>query len=253
MKVGLLLYHHAFSLTVAAQTRWRVGLLARLRPAGKHLLILIAALFATTSGFAQDSLDLEEIKRAVRDTGSGSGHPVLLEQFNKFPGLLSISKGTTIYYGRLFTEGYKPHQLNFEAIEFTKLLLKKKYKKAIPKGEEILRTDPANLEILAKLLVCYKETGQAANADLTKGKVDLLMASIMTNGSGESKDNTVKVVSVGDEYAVMGMLGIAGLTRSTVITRSSIFDTWKARGPNGQHMDFFVELLLNKDPVESLK
>lgn len=151
-----------------------------------------------------------------------------------------------IYYGRLFASGYKPYKLNFAEIDFIKLVGGKKYKQAVPKGEDLLKEAPAHLEVLARLFTCYNKLGLLDKANLTKAKIDLLISSILAQGSGQSKDNTLKVVSVGDEYAVMGVLGFSGTSRSSAITGVSILDTWKVKDPKGNRMDLYVEVLVNQ-------
>lgn len=219
----------------------------------KHLIILLLFTVASSDIFSQGSLDLGNIKKAALDTTSKFSYYPLVEKFNSNPLVLNIPEGTVIYYGKLFTRGYKPYKINFDAIEFTKLFVKKKYKKAIPKGEEVIRTDPANLEILSKLSMCYKKAGLIDKSDFINSKVDLLISSILTYGSGQSKENTLKVISIGDEYAVMGMLGISGISRKSSVTAPSIIDRWAAKDKNGKRIDFFVEVLNNPQAFTSDK
>ncbi len=47
------------------------------------------------------------------------------------------------------------------------------------------------------------------------------------------------------EINSMGMLGISGISRTSLISALSILDTWKAKGKNGKRIDFFVEVLNN--------
>ena len=211
----------------------------------KHFIILLLFITASTESFSQNPIDLNKIKKAVIDTSSIFSYYSLVEKFSSNPSLLDISDGTVIYYGKLFTKNYKPYKINFDEIEFTKLVAKKKWKQAITKGEEIIKSDPTNLEILSELSMCYKKTNLPDKSELTKSKVDLLVSSILAYGSGLSKENTLKVISVGDEYAVMRMLGISGISRSSLISATSILDTWEAKDKNGKRIVFFVEVLNN--------
>ena len=218
----------------------------------KYFITLL--LFITTSAdiSSQSPLNLDKIKEAVSDTNSDFSYSSLIKKFNIDPGALNIAQGTVIYYGKLFTEGYKPYKINFDEIEFTKLIAKKKYKRAIPKGEEIIKSDPVNLETLSKLFICYRKVGLIDSANSIKSRVDLIIAIILTYGSGESRENTLKVISVGDEYAVMRMLGITGIFRKSLTAEASILDTWKA-DKDGKRVDFFVEVLNNLQALPSDK
>jgi hypothetical protein len=214
----------------------------------KYSLIVLFSISVSTDVFSQDSLDLKKIRKSVSDTTSGPSYETFIEKFNTSPLSLSVDEGTILYYGKLFKD-YKPYKINFDEIEFTKLVSKKKHKQAISKGEDLIKSDPANLELLLALLTCYEEADLASKASLTKSKIELLVSSILAHGSGESKNNTLKVVSVGDEYAIMGILKITGLSRSSLMTSSSVLDTWKAKDRNGKRIDYFVEVVHNSQAL----
>ena len=213
----------------------------------KHVIIFLILIVQGSLSFSQNVFDLEKIKKETLDTTASSTftYNSLVEVFNTNPSLLDISKGAVIYYGKLFRKDYKPYKFDLKEIEFSKLISKKKYKRAIAVGEEIIKKDPANLEILEKLFVCYKKVGLNDKANITEIKLGLLVSSILAQGSGQLKENTLKIISVGDEYTIMRALGISGISRNSVMTGQSTFDTWKAKDSKGKRIDFFVELLIN--------
>ena len=211
----------------------------------KHifLLILICSTTSITSQ-SQIPIDLNKIKEFVEDSTSISNYRSLVEEFNQNPSALDTNKGSLIYYGKLFGK-YDLYRINFDELNFSELVFKKKYKQAIPKGEDLLKSDPVNLEILSKLLMCYSKTDNKGKEELTKVKVGLLITSILTHGDGLSDSATLKVISVGDEYAMMGMLGISGMSRKSKMSGKSTVDTWKAKNSKGKRIEFFVEVLYN--------
>jgi hypothetical protein len=211
----------------------------------KPYLILLLFVLAATKLLSQTSIDLKEIEKMTTDSTASPSYSVLVEIFNSSPSALNVHEGKLIYYGRLFSASYKPYKLNFDEVDFTKLVGSRKYKQAVPKGEDLLKADPANLEVMARMFTCYKKLGLHDKADLTKAKIDLLVSSILAQGTGRSKDSTMKVVSVGDEYAMMGVLGISGITRRSSITGVSILDTWKVKNSKGNRIDLYVEVLIN--------
>lgn len=216
----------------------------------KYLFYLLFFFSARVDVFSQSSLDLDKIKSSIADSNS---YTLLVEQFNTNPSAINVENGAMLYYGKLFSKDFKPYKINFDEIEFSKLVSKRKYKQAIPKGEDLIKNDPINLEILSELSVCYKKAGLTDKANLTEIKVGLLMSSILPYGSGLSKENTLKVISVGDEYAMMGMLGIVGVTRNSLISAKSILDTWEAKNKSGKRIGFFVEVLNNLQALRSDK
>jgi hypothetical protein len=209
-----------------------------------HLFLLLICLVTNISTLSQPPIDLDAIKKLAEDTAATSNYRLLIDEFNQTPLALDTIKGTLLYYGKIFTKGYAPYKINFDEINFTELVLKRKYKEAIAKGEGLLKSDPINLEILSKILLCYSKASIKNKAETTKAKVDLLVSSILTHGDGQSEYNTLKVISVGDEYAMMGILGITGLSRNSKLSGKSTFDIWKAKNSKGKRIDFFVEILL---------
>lgn len=218
----------------------------------KQIFILTLSCFTTSIvALSQAPLDLNEIKKSVQDSTSSSSYRSLIEEFNQNPSALDTSKGGIIYYGKLFT-GYDPFRINFHELDFNKLVLQNKYKQAILKGEELIKSDPVNLEVLSKLLLCYSKTDNKVKEELTKNKVDLLTTAILTHGDGLSESTTLKVISVADEYAMMGMLGISGMTRSSKLSSKSTVDTWKAKNSKGKRIDFFAEVLHSLDTAPKI-
>lgn len=215
-------------------------------PHMKSCLSLLLFMLIGINLLGQPSFDLKEIEDLTTDPGADPSYSVLVEIFNNSPSALNVHEGKLIYYGRLFAPNYKPYKLNFDEMDFTKLVGGKKYKKAVTKGEDLLKAAPANLEVLARLFTCYNKLGLQDKANLTKAKIDLLVSSILAQGSGQSKDNTIKVVSVGDEYVMIGVLGFSGTRQNSSITGVSILDTWKVKDPKGNRRDLYVEVLVNQ-------
>ena len=211
----------------------------------KHIYLLIL-IYSTTSipSLSQIPIDLNKIKEFVVDSTSTSNYRSLVEEFNQNPSALDTNKGSLIYYGKLFGN-YDLYKINFDELNFSELVLKKKYKQAISKGEDLLKSDPVNLEILSKLLLCYNKTDNKGKEEITKIKVGLLTTCILTHGDGLSDSTTLKVISVGDEYAMMGILGISGMSRNSKMSAKSTVDTWKAKNSKGKRIEFFVEVLYN--------
>jgi len=215
----------------------------------KHIFLL-AILYVPfeTCLFGQARLELDSIKRFVGDSLSSPNYQSLITKFNETPVALDSAEGSKIYYGRIF-KGYDPYKINFDEFDFEKLVGKGKYKAAITKGEEMLKTDPANLEILSMLVTCYNNTHLYDKKDLTIAKLELLTKAILMYGDGLSEKNTLKIVSIGDEYAMMRQLKVVGLSRNSRFSGQSTFDTWQAKNQQGRRIDFYAELLLNTETL----
>lgn len=211
-------------------------------------IIIVALLAALYSGVVAQTISLDSIKNFVEDSLTTSNYRSLLGEFSNHPEALDSKQGSIVYYGRIFN-GFDPYKFDFDEIDFEKLVQKRKYKAAIPKGEELLKVDPANLEVLSMLYTCYTNAQLTGRKELTKIKLDLLTESILMYGDGSSESSTLKIVSIGDEYAMMRILKVVGSSRTTKFLPQSALDIWQAKNSKGKRIDFFAELMLNSETM----
>ena len=221
----------------------------------KRIFYLSFLLFFANLSFGQSSLDLKEIERLTNDSTSDYFYPRLISDFNNQPQYFDSVKAKFLYYGKLYTKSYKMFQFSTDEVEFNKLLNKGKYKKATPIGEKILQENPANIEILSKLNLCYKKTGLTQNADTTLNKLTLLLNTVFQSGTGKEKENAFKVVAIGDEYAIMAWLGVIGISRQSFMNEVATIDSWKVKeSKSGKKYEMHFEWLVNaKQGAKNMK
>ncbi len=221
----------------------------------KRIFCLSLLLLFTNLSFGQSGLDLKEIEKLTNDSTSDYFYPRLISDFNNQPEYFDSVKARFLYYGKLYTKSYKMFQFSTDEVEFNKLLNKGKYKKATPIGEKILQENPANIEIISKLNLCYKKTGMTQNADTTLNKLTLLLKTVFQSGTGKETENAFKVVAIGDEYAIMAWLGVIGISRQSLMNGSSTIDSWKVKeSKSGKKYEMHFEWLVNaKQGVKNMK
>lgn len=221
----------------------------------KRIFYLSFLLFFANLSFGQSSLDLKEIEKLTNDSTSDYFYPRLISDFNNQPQYFDPVKAKFLYYGKLYTKSYKMFQFSTDEVEFNKLLNKGKYKKAAPIGEKILQENPANIEILSKLNLCYKKTGLTQNADTTLNKLTLLLNTVFQSGTGKEKENAFKVVAIGDEYAIMAWLGVIGISRQSFMNEVATIDSWKVKeSKSGKKYEMHFEWLVNaKQGAKNMK
>ena len=214
----------------------------------KRIFYLTLLLLFTNFLFGQSSLDLKEIEKQTNDSTSDYFYPRLISEFNNQPQYFDTVKAKFLYYGKLYTKNYKMFQFSTDEIEFNKFLNKGKYKKATPIGEKILQENPANIEILLKLNLCYKKTGLTQSADTTLNKLNHLLNTVFKSGTGKEQENAFKVVAIGDEYAIMAWLGVSGLSRQSLMKGGATIDSWKVRdSKSGKKYEMHFEWLVNAE------
>lgn len=218
------------------------------------IAIYILTFLFIQNGLSQGSINLDEIKRLTKDSTSRYLYDTLVHDFLTIPHSFEMTKGLNLYYGKLYSHYYKIFNFSDEETKFNQLLSKRKYKQAILVGEEILKNDPVNLEILLKILACYTESDNKQLIDLTSAKINILYNAILHSGAGEDMESAYKVIAVGDEYAMMEILGVQGLTRHSRMKTSSTIDSWKIRDQEtGNKRDLYFEVLINMSAMSDFK
>jgi len=195
----------------------------------KSLFILTVALIFAQNGFCQNTIDFKEIQTLTKDSTSRYFYDTLVHDFLTVPQTFEETKGLNVYYGKLYSKYYKVYDVNGEEHKFSQLIQKGNCKKAITVGDQILKGDPVNLEILLKMFSCYNQLGSTELAKITREKVSVLYRAILHSGTGERKESAYNVVSIADEYAVMAMLGMQPLTRRSSMHGESTTDSWEVR------------------------
>jgi hypothetical protein len=207
-----------------------------------------------TSLFGQSQIDLDKIKQVTQDSTHAYYYPKLTEEFLKYPADFPAEKAIHIYYGQIYSKGYKIFNLTPERAEFNKLLKEQDLDKAILIGEKLLSDNPVDIEILSKLSFCYFKGGQQEKAGKLKIMVGILHPVILSSGDGDRFESPYKVVSVTDEYAIMGIERIEGISRQSKSGPSSTVDIWLVK-KNGdpEQKTLCFEVLRNMDAFRSLR
>jgi hypothetical protein len=115
----------------------------------------------------------------------------------------------------------------------------------------MLEKDPVNFAHLLKMLRCYVAMKQEQLAQLTKIQADVLYKAILHSGDGNSPETAWQVTDISDEYALMAIMNIEGISRRSSMKSSSVVDTWKVRrSEKGGQDTLYFELLLNKEAFQ---
>lgn len=155
---------------------------------------------------SQGKPSMPDIERSVQDSASAFFYERLLFRFVSLPSLLSSEEARHLYYGQ-----YKIRKRNSAETEraFFELVSANKCREAIAAGEQLLKTDPINLEILGRILQCYsqadRENPQAPHR-LTQFRI--LMEAALSSATGPEAHKTYTVMNVVDEYILAGTQGI---------------------------------------------
>lgn len=179
--------------------------------------------------FSQNLIDLEEIKKSVTDSTSNYYYEKLVYKFGFDPSAMDSLEIKHLYYGKFYGK-YKMSDFDKEKFEFTDLIRDKKFKKAIPIGERLLKKDPTKLEVLGFMVQAYEaEDKENRQLPLRGIQFHRLLNTIIENGKQDKNEKFFTVMSIADEYIVSGILGIDlyNFRRSSQIGKLGVTDLWK--------------------------
>ena len=205
--------------------------------------------------FGQSAIDLDKIKRDTQDSTNAYFYPGLVDEFVRSPENFSLDKGMHIYYGQLYSKGYKIFNLSEDRMLFDKFFNRENWNKALPYGEKLLGENPVDLEILRKMRFGYYQRGRKPEiVKSLKTRIDVLRNVILASGDGNTFESPFKLVAVSDEYAIMNIEGIEGINRQSNMLVNSVMDIWtvKKKGERKRKTMYF-EVLRNMDAFRSLE
>jgi hypothetical protein len=209
----------------------------------QKITILLLILLSRVQVNGQDKFDLDEIRISVLDSSSEFYYPKLIKDFSVTPGKFSLAKGMHIYYGQLYAAVFNPANFKEERKEFNKYLDEETWPKAIEIGLKILAENPVDLEILSKLIYCYKKDGQRTKSTMAENQTGTLIKAILASGNG-NEEAPYRVIQLRDEYVVMGEKDIVGISRQTRVRTYSNIDLWTVKHPNANDYEtLYFEVL----------
>ena len=173
--------------------------------------LLILFLFCATSPYSQrvGKIDFYKIKKNINNPESNYYYPSLLDRIWANDTTLSHNEYKHLYYGNVFQSYYHPYGASFIKKDFNEIYSEGNPLKSIEKGMDVLSENPVDIEVTLKILLSYLELGEREMARVFAKKYYGFLDVIYASGDGESLETAYVVISVDDEYRVVGDLGLS--------------------------------------------
>lgn len=157
----------------------------------------------------EEKPDYGQIKSAITDRKLASYYPKLMDRFEKRDMTLQALDFKNLYYGYVFQKEYEPykHASNEEALKrfFMKdSLSASDYAPFIKTAEQSLKETPFDLRLLNMLAYVHHLNNNEVMAQKTGYMVNNLLKTIVSTGDGLTCETAFHVISVDNEYAVLG-------------------------------------------------
>lgn len=187
----------------------------------RFLLIIITALTVAIAAPAQnikqkftvEKPDLEAIKKAVNDRNSPYYYPRLMKEYQRNDTLMKLDKFRHLYFGYMFQEDYNPYR----PVAFkghipdpadNPDLTRSECDSVIAMCERALDDNPFDLERMMRLISALKMKGKNNLANIWQYKLDYILMSIVSTGTGQDEENAWYVVAPQHEYVLLNAMGL---------------------------------------------
>ncbi len=164
-----------------------------------------------------EPVDLAKVKKETTTPGSKFYYPKLLKMFMSNDTVMTNEDYRYFYYGALFQEDFDPYRATFDRDEYQRI--EELYNKTDHTRAEkdamqnyalaALRNNPLDLEQLRNLVYVYEKKQKVNLAKIWKNKLNHLLLTIASSGTGADAENAWIVVYPKHEYDFLNLSGIA--------------------------------------------
>lgn len=160
--------------------------------------------------------DLESIKAASIDPHSKYYYPKLLAEFMRNDTVMNNEDFQYFYYGTLFQEDYDPYRKAYDE-EKLKEIEPLYYKSTHTRAERdvmqkyataAIQDNPIDLQQLKNLIFVYEQNKKVNLAKIWKNKLNHLLLTIASSGTGLDAENAWIVVYPRHEFDFLNISGI---------------------------------------------
>ena len=177
------------------------------------LLFSFCVLFSKAKENSYVSPDYSLIKKLTKDKNSEYYYPLLFSRYQKMDTTLKANDYKMLYYGYFFQSNYIEqgssafYNDSIRQIMHKDQLTQTEWKKLIYLVNNYMQTAPFDLQKVKLLFVAYHNINDEYNASLYRTRLEMLIKTILATGDGKTEKSAFHVLQVGDEYAIVSILG----------------------------------------------
>ncbi len=162
-------------------------------------------------------IDFDQIKKEITDSTSVFYYPDLLQKAIKLDTTISSEEFKRLYYGNAFQSYYYPYGSTEKEKNFLNAFGKQtNFNTLVKLGNDVLKENPVNLEVLLKMILLFSKEGKKEEATIYAKFYVAYLEVIYSSGNGMNCDNGFVVISVDDEYRIVGDLGLNVLRQALI-------------------------------------
>ena len=206
--------------------------------------------------------DLEQIKKETTDPKSKFYYPKLMESYLGNDTILTADDFRYLYYGYLFQEDYEPYRRSYNPgrqKELEPLYSKPNHTREECRAimnfaEDVLADNPFDLRQLHFRVYSYGKLGKENLAKIWQQKLNSILMTIATSGTGIDPENSWIVVLPAHEYDFLNLSGFTATGQKFVEPYYDFISVTpkKDSDPKGYYFDIkaILEEYYRKHPNE---
>ena len=181
----------------------------------KYLLLLFIGLnFSNNSNSQVISLvNFDLIKDQIMNAQSPYFYPELVARLRKKDTSLNHIDYHHLYYGSVFLRSYQPYGVSNLKKKFLDTYQEKDYKKAVTVGQNVLKENPVDLEVLLKMSISHLELGNDGEKRAYAIQYFSFLDVIYRSGTGRNLNSAYVVISVDHEYFILSDLSLTAVAQ----------------------------------------
>lgn len=155
-----------------------------------------------------DKPDLEKIKKEVLDPSSPYYYPKLMKSYESNDTTMGLEEYRHLYLGMMFQEDYNPYRHSEYRDKIQELYYRENHSRyeldsIIAYAELSLSDDPFDLEQINYLIYALRGRGKVNRANIWQYRLNHLLQSIVSTGTGLDPENAWYVINPRHEYNII--------------------------------------------------
>ncbi|WP_027421002.1 DUF4919 domain-containing protein [Crocinitomix catalasitica] len=167
------------------------------------------------------SVDFDDVKQRIYDSTSAYFYAHLYDRIVSGDTSINDKDYWYLYYGNVFQENYHPYGISTKKKEFNNFYTKidqdsSKVAETILLGEQVLIENAVDIEVYLKMFLLLVSQNEIEQAKIYAKHYYGFLNVILSSGDGKAASSAFVVISVDDEYRVVGNLGLKVVEQSLI-------------------------------------
>ncbi|CAL2060500.1 DUF4919 domain-containing protein [Tenacibaculum sp. 190524A05c] len=156
--------------------------------------------------------DYDKIEKNIKEKDSNLFYELLMKRYKEADSTMTLKEKRHLYYGYQFDEKYSPYSTS-DFSDSLRVVLNKKsldsldYTNIVTFTNKILEENPFDLRAINYQLFALEKKGDTASFNKKVIQLYIIVDSLLSSGTGKSKEDSFYVLFTSHEYDLLRILG----------------------------------------------